>query len=147
MKIFFYLPVVSSPFADVLEKKVRKAVPKNALQTFRNSEDLAWMLRRPWHRSSIAILVATDRRELEQLIQLQPLLKDIKVLLVLPDRETPTALEGHKLYPRFFTYLDSDPNEILAVLKKMIRNFQSQHQNRYKEVPHDTGHPDHGSGC
>lgn len=146
MKVFLGLTETPSTAADYLEKNVIKNVAKNSLQIFRNTEDLAWMLRRPWNRCAVAILVAANTRDFDNFLSLQPLLEDVKVLLVLPDREPATALKGHKLYPRFFSYLDGDLKGVLAALKIILRQLQSRNSNQYKEVHNDQDHQSHRSG-
>jgi hypothetical protein len=147
MKVFLGLTETSSQASDYLEKKVGENLSKKSLQIFRNAEDLAWMLRRPWSRCEIAILVAANNRELDRFLTLRSLLKDVKVILILPDREPATALKGHKLYPRFISYIDNDLKEVLAVLKKMLQQLQSNNRNPNKESHNGTNHQGHGSGC
>ncbi|MCD6199973.1 MAG: hypothetical protein J7K15_15635, partial [Deltaproteobacteria bacterium] len=50
------------------------------------------------------------------------LIWDLRLILILPDREAGTIAKGHILRPRFLTYLDSDFTEVAAVLKKMLSN-------------------------
>ncbi len=146
MKIFFCLPETYSAAADTFEKKVARCMPKKDLQAFRDIEDLVWMLCRPGSRCDIAILVAPDQRSLNHYVAHQSRLKDVKILLVLPDREPATALMGHKLYPRFLSYLDNDPKEVVAVLKNMRRQLQSEKVYQYQEVYDDRGYCSYGTG-
>ncbi|NVM57217.1 MAG: hypothetical protein HWN51_03755 [Desulfobacterales bacterium] len=68
----------------------------------------------------IAVLLAASREELSDILSIRDLLTDIRVILVLPDRDDDTIAKGHTLRPRFFTYADSDFVEIAAVLSKML---------------------------
>ena len=64
----------------------------------------------------------TSQEELIDIIHIRELFRDIRIVLILPDREESTVAKGHRLYPRFFSYIDSDFKEIAAVLNKMLNH-------------------------
>lgn len=77
-------------------------------------------LRNPIGLSSIGVLWPADRNELSNLRTTDYLLRDMRIILILPDHRQDTISEGHLLRPRFVSYADNDPNDIVAVMAKMI---------------------------
>lgn len=68
---------------------------------------------------------------------MQDLLKDIRTILVLPDRSKDTVGKAFKLLPRFLTYTDEGVGMVTAVLKKMLSNC---HPVEDKGDGKDSGH-------
>ena len=68
----------------------------------------------------IAVLFATTQKELSNIYSIRHLLADIRIILILPDRKQSTVSKGHKLYPRFLSYIDGNFKDITAVLEKML---------------------------
>jgi hypothetical protein len=46
---------------------------------------------------------------------------NIKIVLILPDRNNETIVIGHKLRPRFLSYTDSDFIDVAVVLENMLK--------------------------
>ena len=69
---------------------------------------------------NIAVLEANSMDELKDLVSLHDLFLDIRIILILPDRERETISNAHKLRPRFLAYADSDFESVKVVLKKML---------------------------
>ena len=53
------------------------------------------------------------------MISLSNLLLDLKIVLILPDRDREIILWGHKLYPRFLTNIEDDFESLKLVIEKM----------------------------
>ena len=51
-------------------------------------------------------------------------------MLVLSDSHDETIAAGHKLYPRFLTYVDSNLMEVGAVLEKMFQKYGIREANK-----------------
>ncbi len=90
------------------------------LERIRSVEHLARRLRRLAGSSTVAVLVAAGRSDLLRLLSLEEWIEDVRILLVLPDRRRETIAMGHRLRPRFLSYVDSDPGEIASVLARML---------------------------
>jgi hypothetical protein len=58
-------------------------------------------------------------KELTDFINLISFLENIRVILVLPDREEKTLALGLKLSPSFVSYIDNGASDICAVLQKI----------------------------
>ena len=76
-------------------------------------------LRKPIGRIRIGILLPANRRELAALNRLRHLLRDMRLILILPNTQPQTVSEGHALRPRFIGYIDDDPQDVAAVVHKM----------------------------
>lgn len=79
-------------------------------------------LRQPLGLSPIGIMIPSDDSELVDLIGMRHLLRGMRVILILPTDQPQdiTHFRAHLLRPRFITYADAHPEEIIAVLWKMI---------------------------
>lgn len=73
---------------------------------------------------SMAVILTTTPKELEDVIMIRDLLFDIPIILILPDRNIKTSLKGQKLRPRFSSCIDSDFTDVSAVLGKMLDRLQ-----------------------
>ncbi|NQT58554.1 MAG: hypothetical protein HQ557_06185 [Bacteroidetes bacterium] len=85
---------------------------------FQTIDTLSQKLRQPQGYQSIAVLLASTQEELTDILTIRNLLDDVRIILILPDRNKETISKGHSLYPRFLTYVDSDFSWVAAVLKK-----------------------------
>ena len=94
-----------------------------AIEMHTSFDSLSKRFSTPFRKANIFVLVAADRKELEKIVALRPYLLDMPVVLILPDWEKSTFKEGHALYPRFVTYLESNFDDVTAVLKKMIQRY------------------------
>jgi hypothetical protein len=69
---------------------------------------------------SILLLVIQNKQGLSDLLQVRNHIIGHRVIMVLPDQESETLSKAHLLYPRYLTYMDSDFEDLNAVLDKMI---------------------------
>ncbi len=101
---------------------------------FQTIDTLSQKLRQPSGVQTIAVLLASTQKELSDILTIKNLLEDVRIILILPDRDKKTVSKGYNLYLRFLTYVDSDFNWLTAVLKKycqiiiMPLNRQDQEQ-------------------
>jgi len=102
-----------------LEQVLEAFLPAHETRVCRSMEDLLTRLRQPGN-VDIAILLAASREELCGLVDIRELLQDVRIILVLPDREEATIAKAHRLWPRFLTDCDSDFDDVVAVLTKML---------------------------
>jgi hypothetical protein len=90
------------------------------MEIYRTIESLSQRLRQPGKNLTVAVLLATSKQELLEILSIKELLFNVRIILVLPDREEDTITKGHSLRPRFLTYADSNYGDIAAVLSKML---------------------------
>jgi hypothetical protein len=106
-----------------LQKAINAAVPEELTEVYRSLESLSQRLCQLTYKLKIAVLLAASREELLGILSIRDLLDDIRIILILPDREKKTVSEGLRLYPRFFTYVDSNFNDVTGVLEKMMKHM------------------------
>lgn len=119
MHLLFYTPV-SEGIGEQLQKMIEGLVPKNNVEVCRSIEGLSRRLRQPANELPIAVLLAATRGDLLELLSIRDLLYDIRIILVLPDRDEDTIAKGHMLRPRFLSYTDNDFVDVCSVLGKML---------------------------
>lgn len=83
-------------------------------------EDVEADLRRPSHLDRLLVLMPKDRHELDVLVALSHLMRDARLILVLPEDEHGMNAQSHLLRPRFVTYTDCDPSHIIAVVDNLM---------------------------
>jgi len=104
-----------------LEAVVHKVVPEGQLELFRGLDAFRERLRMPVEPNSIAVLVASNRAELQEMQALRGLMTEIFIVLVIPDRKVGTIKLAHLLLPRFLSQKDDDFQDLAQVLDKMVR--------------------------
>lgn len=83
-------------------------------------------LRKPRHGLEIALVVVENIQEIDSMAEIQGLVRDLRLVLVLPERHPHMVSQAHKLAPRFIAYADLGPEQIVAVLKKMTEPMRRQ---------------------
>jgi hypothetical protein len=104
-----------------LQRTIETLVPKEKLEVSWTLDRLSCRLRQPKDDFTIAVLLAASRNDLADILSIHDLLCDIRIILILPDRENDTIAWGHSLQPRYLSYIDSDFTDVAAVLGKMMR--------------------------
>lgn len=95
-------------------------VPDVPKEFFYSLEELTQRLRSPIYEDVIAVFVISDRQSLHDLLTIRPLLRNIRILLILPDQSEDCVSAAHCLYPRYLATFNDDFHEIALVLNKMI---------------------------
>jgi hypothetical protein len=120
IRLLLYSPV-SEGVGEQLRRMIEKLVPKNNVEIYRSVESLSLRLRQPADDLPIAaVLLVARRGDLTELLSIRDLLRDIRIILVLPDRDEDTIAKGHTFRPRFVSYTDSNFMDVCFVLEKMI---------------------------
>ncbi|MBU1193256.1 MAG: hypothetical protein KKE62_03290 [Proteobacteria bacterium] len=101
-----------------IEKHIKEE-PRIEIETLDSVTSLSQKLCQPLHRIMVIILVIQTKEEITQFLDLIPLLENIRIILVLPDRDKHTLAVGIKLNPSFISYTDDDLDDITQVLKKI----------------------------
>jgi hypothetical protein len=108
---------------EFLTRETEDLVWEEPIEVCQTIEALRHRLTRLGSSPDIAVIMVREKKELKMIVSLKDLLADVRTIVILPDREEDTISQGHKLYPRFLTYMDSDFGEVAAVLKKMMANY------------------------
>lgn len=119
MALLFY-SVPGDEFGEKIREKFETELPSEKLEIFRSIEGLSVRLQNPTGKPDVAILHASSREELLELVCLSELLRDIRIVLILPDRDPMTVARGHKLRPRFISDRENDCGEIMTILKRLL---------------------------
>ncbi|HEX2965883.1 MAG TPA: hypothetical protein VHO84_08860 [Syntrophorhabdaceae bacterium] len=82
--------------------------------------ELSAKLHVPQAGIDIAVLFPSDKDDLQNIINLRSLFENIRIILVLPDRDSETIRMGHVLHPRHLGFKDDLVSDMVFVLIKMI---------------------------
>jgi hypothetical protein len=99
---------------------IQRIAPAQDTEIYDSIDQFSQRLRQPTGELTVAVIIANSKEDLLNLLFIRNLLQDIRIILVLPDREKDTIEKGHRLYPRFVSYLDSNLEEVAAVLNNVL---------------------------
>ena len=99
----------------------------------RSVENMASRLRRPGHGLNVALVVISAESEMAAINELGALLRDLRLIIVLPKRDDAIVAWAHRMGPRFIAYADNGYAHVGAVLSKMLD------QNGESHAPHPYG--------
>jgi len=119
MNLFFYVSVMEGA-GNQLYEIIESVVPEDQIEIYRTTKSLFHRLRQPKDNLNIAVLLASSKKDLSDILSIGDLLSDINIILILPDEEEDTIAKGHTLRPRFLTYSDNSFQGVRAVLMKML---------------------------
>lgn len=128
MKVLFYSHSINGAGKKVKEI-LDELIPKKNLEIHRSIVSLSQRLRTPTFDVGISVLLASAKKELSDLLSIRDQLLDLRIVLILPDREDDTISQGHTLYPRFLTYTDGNFRDLRAVLHKMLGYLNDNYNN------------------
>lgn len=110
-----------------LQEAVESILPIANVETFRSVTRLSERLHKPALNFPIVVLLAMNKEDLENILAIQDILLDSRVVLILPDKKEDTMALGHSLRPRFVSYRDSSFKDVGAVLGKMVNRQETVH--------------------
>ena len=114
-----------------LQAAIEASVPvQERIEVYRKLDDLTYRLRQFRSNLTVAVILAANQDELTNLLSTKELIRDLRVIMVLPDREQVTIRKGFALRPRYFTVVDSDFSDVTAVLNKMLGGRQENTLNK-----------------
>jgi hypothetical protein len=122
--ILIYYAENGNGIGERLLKAINATVPEERTEVYRSLERLSQRLRRPTYNLKGAVLLTTNRAELSGIISLRDMFRNVRIILILPDRDKDTISEGLKLHPRFLTDTDSNFKDVVAVLGKMMGDLR-----------------------
>ena len=128
MSLLFYRPSQNIA-AEKLQFVIESEMPDQRLEIFYSIEGLSERLSQSARGNCTAVILAENISDLENIFTLKNLLKDIRIILILPDRSDEVISMGYKLHPRFLSYMDGEFSDVAVVLKKMI-NVKITHRNK-----------------
>jgi len=106
-----------------LQEVIQVHVPGANIEICSTIDSLSRRLKMPENDQMIAVLLLASRKDLFEMLSICDLLREIRIIIILPDRDEDTIANGHKLHPRFLSYIDNDFMDVAAVLGKMLVTF------------------------
>lgn len=120
MQALFYSPS-GDQAGDRLEATLDEILPAGTVETHRSLTGLIQRLRNRSSDLEVVILMPGSRLELSGVYTILDELRDVRLVLVLPDGEDETIAMAHRLRPRFVTYANGHYFELRQVLQKMLK--------------------------
>jgi hypothetical protein len=137
MKILLYNNTLEN-IGERIRFLVRNRFPQLDIVVLDSVQQISRLLSRPLHSISVFILPIASIQELDAFQKMHPMLDQIRVILILPDRDTKTLARAVQVKSSFITYIDNDINDIAAVLEKLAQKlhitFQTNGGNHEKQV-------------
>jgi hypothetical protein len=118
-----------------LHERIEAMVSMKAREAYRDLDSLRRRLCQPRNGLTIAVIVAVTGEELWELLAMRDLLADFRLILVLPDRSRKTIAAGHRMVPRFLSYVDSGLEDVEAVLEQMLQHDKRQTPETLEGLP------------
>ena len=118
MKIVLYsngLKNLGKKLEDMILLRVAGAQVENYLSI----EKIVQILRQPLNCVSVVVLLVASEDQLIKFNSMNPFFDNIKVILILSDRQKETLELGHKLKTSFISYIDSDLQDVVSVLEQI----------------------------
>ncbi len=109
---------------DRVVETLQKQLAGLKILRIRTVNSLTTRLRKPCHGLVIALVVIRNREEMIQFTEFQNLIRDLRLVLVLPGRDDEMVSMAHKLGPRFIAYADNGFEQAVAVVRKMAEQLQ-----------------------
>ncbi len=113
--ILFYA-ATENPVVETLERRLAgyKVVRCRTLDT------MARRLRKPRHGLEVVLFIVSGQEELRRICEFKELVRDLRLVMVLPRLDDEMVAWGHKLAPRFMTCVDDGCEQVCAVLSRML---------------------------
>ena len=111
------------PAGRGLEAALRRDLPGLRIKKYIEISMLIERLRRPGLGDGLIVIIAADRRTLDNVVSFGSFLLGRRVILILPDHDPATVAKGHSIGPRFISYADGDFGDVTAVVGKMIGRY------------------------
>jgi len=119
LKLLLYFSDSETAGKRLLEAVYKRISPEET-EILRDMKSLSGRFRRLRGELRVAVFLCSSREELSQIVSLGPLISDLRILLLLPDRDRETVARGHTLYPRFLSFVDESFEEVGVVLGRML---------------------------
>jgi hypothetical protein len=126
MRILLYRKEGGTQGSELM-KLIGTAVQDGKGEVHQNIQSLVKSLREPAEEKNIAVLLPADRKDLQDLLSIQHLFRDVPLILLVSDHSKETMAIAHQLRPRFIDSLQGDYASTIEVLRKIAKG---QRENR-----------------
>lgn len=103
----------------LFDKEVVSTVPENCRIICNSLKGLTTVISQSIMDQYIYVVLAGEMQDLMALFTIRDLLKESKLILILPDDSDRSVELGHRFYPRYSVSVNSDFSNTAAVLAKM----------------------------
>jgi hypothetical protein len=103
-----------------LQHLIETRIPGKKIGRCRSIKAISHHLNGSGVNNTIVILIPSREEDFEKILDSYDLLADIRIILILPDAREETIAKGHRIYPRFMSYRDSNFEEVVTVLENML---------------------------
>jgi phosphohistidine phosphatase SixA len=108
---------------DRVVETLEEMLAEHKFESFRSVSSLAKRLCKPCHGLAIALLIVRDSEEMIRIAEIQNLIRDLRLVLVLPGHDPEMVSLAHSLVPRFIAYADNGFEQAAAVVCKMANQL------------------------
>jgi hypothetical protein len=126
MGLIIYLTADNKSGTD-LWQNIREEISGQNVEVCSSPDELKERLHKPFPEIGVAVLFVTGRAELLELANLKELLSELKVVMVLQDKQLEVLEKVHCLRPRFIAVEERDYRQLGIVLQKMIKIYEKTH--------------------
>jgi hypothetical protein len=103
-----------------LQQAMQETVPELGLEMVSTIELLSERLKYPGKNGQVTVLLAGTEDDLEEVLGINGILKETRLILIVPNSSREIVAKGHLLGPRYLSYADGDFRDVAAVLAKMV---------------------------
>jgi hypothetical protein len=103
-----------------LQQAMQETIPQIGLEIVSTIDMLSERLKYPGNNGRVTVLLAGNEDDLEEALTINGILKDARLILIVPNSSREIVAKGHLLGPRYMSYADGDFRDVAAVLAKMV---------------------------
>lgn len=118
MNLIFYSREDDETSRRIMEY-LRSEMEGERVLVCRTAEQILKMLFHSTYEALVAVLLISDKEDLENILSIEDALRTIKIILILPDTRGEIMSRAHVLKPRFLAQRDESLGEVAAVIEKM----------------------------
>ena len=103
-----------------LNEAIKQVARIENIESFQSLEEFSLRLQRPKDEIASTVLLVGEAQALIKLVGIRKQLGDLRLVIIIPDREKETIANAHRLFPRYLSYTDGDFKDVSAVLLNMM---------------------------
>lgn len=124
MHMLCYLPP-DLPATHPVRRLLINAPSSCTREVYDSLSSLERRLSRPGEPHLFLALAITSEADLDGILKMAHLCQQRSLLLILPQPEPALQAKAHRLRPRYMTCLDGDPEELSAVLHRLVTVYET----------------------
>jgi len=122
MALILYLPD-DKGWNEQFTASLQNTSPDTEYTICHSIDRFAEILRTQFCTIRVAMIVVQNRKDFQRIYALKDFLEGLFLLLVLPDEDSETIAQAHRLSPRFIAQLNGDRSEMNNVLRRMLERY------------------------